>query len=523
MRFRKHLVAILLTACLTQVLAISATAKDTQPTTPNASNSMASKDDLSAQKELFQVQLDAKKELLQKDIDAQAKRIDAFEKRIDDQTSRIGDIGSGVDRFTSVTGLMGRLITAILFGIGFWGYKTAKNDARETAKEASSQWFETNHNKLLSQMEELESRVAQASQTIDRHAEEVAQKSNDAQAKIKADSEKVQTDIEVLQNQLLKSNTLEKSKDLVSTETPDVRKSAEQLKQKPESEYTFTDWNTRAFSAVSEGKLENAIFYWDKAIISPDTQPKDHAQTLFNKGVTLGQLNRSEEAIATYNALITQFGPATELALREQVAKAMLNKGYPLGQLNRSEEAIATYDALITQFGTAEDLVLRDSVAKAMYNKGNGLSKLNRSEAAIATYDALITQFDPATELALREQVANAFNGKGFTLLCMAKANWENSDLANNLLAKASDACKLAISKNPDNGMAHGNLAYISWLQVDAIAAEQHFRTGLASTTDGGETLYKCTLADFNIHPIEPDRGFKELVEKLWAEYQQAA
>ncbi len=104
MRIRKRLGTILLTACLSQMLALSATAEDTQPTVAN-NNSMASKGDLSAQKELFQVQLDAKKELLQKDIDAQAKRIDAFEKRIDDQNSRISDIGSGVDRFTSVTGL----------------------------------------------------------------------------------------------------------------------------------------------------------------------------------------------------------------------------------------------------------------------------------------------------------------------------------------------------------------------------------------------------------------------------------
>ncbi len=523
MRFRKHLVAILLTASLTQVLAISATATDTQPATPSACNSMASKDELSAQKELFQVQLDAKKELLQKDIDAQAKRIDAFEKRIDDQNSRIGDIGSGVDRLTSATGDLGILITVILVGIGIWGYTTARNDAKETAQVAASQWFKENNNKLISQMEELEKRASHASLTIDEHREQFVQDTNAARVEIEASKEKVQADIEALQTQLLKSNTVEKSEDLVSTETPDVRKSAEQLKQKPESEYTFTDWNTRAFAAYSEGKLEDAIFYWDKAISSPDIHPQAHAQTLFNKGYCLSKLNRSEEAIATYEALITKFEPATELALREPVAKAMFNKGITLDQLNRSEEAITSYDALITQFGTAKELALREQVAKAMLNKSIRLSKLNRSEAAIATFDALITQFEPATELALREQVAKAMNNKSFSLLCLAKASWENTDLANELLAKASDACKLAISKNADNGLAHGNLAYISWLQGDAVAAEQHFRTGLAATKNGGETLYNGTLKDFDIHPIEPDHGFRELVEKLWAEYQQAA
>jgi tetratricopeptide (TPR) repeat protein len=244
------------------------------------------------------------------------------------------------------------------------------------------------------------------------------------------------------------------------------------------------------------------------------------AKAMVNKGVTLGQLNRTEEEIATYDALITQFDTAEELALREQVAKAMNNKSITLGQLNRTEEEIATHDALITQFGSATELALRESVANAMVNKGVTLGQLNRSEEAIATYDAVITQFGSATELALREQVASALNGKGFNLLCMAKASWENSDLASELLAKASDACKLAISKNPDDGLANGNLAYINWLKGDAVTAEQHFRTGLRSSTDGGETLYKGTLPDFDIHPIEPDNGFRALVEKLWSEHQ---
>lgn len=485
MKLRKRLGAILLTACLSQVLALSATATDTQSTTPNASNNMATKDDLSAQKELFQVQLDAKKELLQKDIEAQAKRIDAFEKRIDDQNSRIGDIGSNVSWFGIIAGIFGTLITLLLALGAFVGYKTAKKDAqetaegaaKETAKVAASQWFEANHNKLLSKMEELEKRVDHASQTIDGHTQEVAQKSSATRAKMEELEEKAQTQMQAIQNRMSQDRTTGQSEDQFPKDNSAIEQKSDQLKQKPESEYTFSDWNTRAFAAYSEGKLENAIFYWDKAISARDIQPQAHAQTLVNKGLVLGKLNRNKEAIATYIKVTAQFGSATELALREKVAEAMFAKGYTLGQMNGSEEEIATYDELITQFGSA-------------------------------------------TELALREQVAKALIGKGFRLLCMAKANWENPILASELLAKANDACELAISKNSDNGLAHGNLAYISWLQGDEVAAEQHFRTGLASTTEGGETLYKGTLTDFDIHPIEPDHGFRALVEKLWAEYQ---
>lgn len=431
MKLRKHLGAILLIACLNQVLALGATATDTQPASPNASNNTANKDDLSAQKELFQVQLEAKKELLQKDIEAQAKRIDAFEKRIDDQNSRIGDIDSGVDMFGIIAGISGTLITVLLVGIGLWGYKTAKNDARETAKAAASQWFETNHHELISQMKELENRIVQAIQKIDEHEEDVAQRSNEFKEKTNDLFEK---QMEASQTRLLQSTTDIKSEKQSPIDNSAIEQKAKQLKQKPESAYTFTDWNTRAFAAYSEGKLEDAIFYWDKAISSPDILPRTHAQ-------------------------------------------AMLNQGYCLGQLNRNEEAIATYDALITQFGSA-------------------------------------------TELAFREQVADAMTNKGFLLLCMAKNNWGNPALANELLTKASDACMLAISKNSNNGLAHGNLAYISCLQGDAVAAEQHFKTGFASTKNGGEPLYKGTLTDFDIHPIEPDQGFRALVEKLWGEYQ---
>jgi tetratricopeptide (TPR) repeat protein len=529
MKIRKHLRIILLGACLIHSLAMAA---DTQPANTNAVNlpnteiSVASKDDLSAQKELFQLQLDAKKELLQKDIEAQAKLIDAFEKRIDDQTNRIGDIGSSVDMFGVIAGILGALITVVLVGIGIWGYKAAKSDAKVTAEQVASKWFEENHKNLNSRMEELESRFSEASKTIHDLQDNVAQISSAASAEIEATTvalkEKAKIEIEFFQSQLRQSFTGEKSENPPPQENAAIEQKAEQLKQKPETEYTFTDWNTRAFAAYSEGKLDDAIFYWDKAIASVDIQPQDQAQTMLNKGFALGRLNRGKEEIETYNAVIEKFGNAEELSLREQVANAMVNKAVTLGQLHGSEEAIAACDEVIIKFGTAEELSLRVRVASAMANKGNALSRLSRNEDAIAVYDAVITQFSTAEELSFRVPVANALNGKGFSLLCIAKAHWGNVAFAKELLVNANNACTLAISKNSDLGTAHGNLAYITWLQNDAIAAERHFRIGLSSTTDSGESLYKVTLTDFDIHPIEPDQGFRELVEKLWAEYRQS-
>ena len=94
------------------------------------------------------------------------------------------------------------------------------------------------------------------------------------------------------------------------------------------------------------------------------------ARALFNKGVTLRQLGRSEDALAVYDDVIGRFGTATELPLREQVAGALVNKGFALGQLGRSEDALAVYDDVIGRFGTATEPSLKKKVEiiqKAMH------------------------------------------------------------------------------------------------------------------------------------------------------------
>jgi tetratricopeptide (TPR) repeat protein len=104
------------------------------------------------------------------------------------------------------------------------------------------------------------------------------------------------------------------------------------------------------------------------------------AAALFNKGVTLGQLNRNAEEIQAYDEALRRIGDATEPALREQISKALFNKGVTLGHLSRSEEAIQAYDELLRRFGDATEPALREPVAKALFNKGITLGRLSRSE-----------------------------------------------------------------------------------------------------------------------------------------------
>jgi hypothetical protein len=57
-----------------------------------------------------------------------------------------------------------------------------------------------------------------------------------------------------------------------------------------------------------------------------DTDAWVNVSAMFNVGVLLGQLGRSEEAAGVYDQLVARFGDATEPALREQVAAALRMK-----------------------------------------------------------------------------------------------------------------------------------------------------------------------------------------------------
>jgi hypothetical protein len=79
--------------------------------------------------------------------------------------------------------------------------------------------------------------------------------------------------------------------------------------------------------------------------------------------MTLGQLDRSAEAITAYDGVVTRFGDADDLPLRERVTPALFSKGMTLGQLDRSAEEITAYDEVVTRFGNADDPALLQQVA----------------------------------------------------------------------------------------------------------------------------------------------------------------
>jgi tetratricopeptide (TPR) repeat protein len=120
---------------------------------------------------------------------------------------------------------------------------------------------------------------------------------------------------------------------------------------------------------------------------------------------------------------VRRFGESSEIVLREAVAKALYNKGYRLGELKRSEEAIAVYDEVVRRFGESSEIVLREAVARALVNRGirflqqgnDNLAKedfsevlaccrgeqalFNRLELEVVTALAGLQQFDEAKQV----------------------------------------------------------------------------------------------------------------------------
>ena len=116
-----------------------------------------------------------------------------------------------------------------------------------------------------------------------------------------------------------------------------VTEAAEALRHKPEIDYTFEDWYTKAFAAYVAEQFDEAVFYWSQVAKVEDAKDINIASTLYNKGVTLGKLKRFEEAIAVYDQLLKNYGPE----LQEEGARALANAVEMLLVLNQYKAAIA--------------------------------------------------------------------------------------------------------------------------------------------------------------------------------------
>lgn len=133
------------------------------------------------------------------------------------------------------------------------------------------------------------------------------------------------------------------------------------------------------------GNHEAAFRVFDEALRRTE-DPDVRAQALLNRGVSRSFIGDRVAAIADYMAVVELAGAATE-----QVARALFNKGVTLGALGRSEEAVRVYDDVVTRFGDRSEPALAEQVARALVNRGVAKRQHGEVTGAITDYNAALS------------------------------------------------------------------------------------------------------------------------------------
>ena len=342
---------------------------------------------------------------IKKQVETQKETVNAFDKRIED-----------IDYYINFYSI---LITLVALFVSLATFFSASSKAKNEARESAENWFKQNENNLLKDIDALKERLKKY---------EVDAKNDIAQA-----IQNIQVGINENASQLVKDAQKGTSADFKSTvitanPSPELKAASEELKNKPESQYTFNDWNTLGFAAYAENNLAFAAEYWGKAAIATDASNGASANALFNKGITLDLLNKHEEAIACYDELIQRYGSSAELNLQLQVAKALVSKGVVLGKQNTPDKAIDCFNEVIRRFDTTAFIQLQERVANALGNKGVALRSQNKHDEEIACYDEILKRFSLSTEPELQEHIVSAYLNKG--VLLTDKKNMPNEAIA---------------------------------------------------------------------------------------------
>ena len=146
----------------------------------------------------------------------------------------------------------------------------------------------------------------------------------------------------------------------------------EEEQREKEKTLTFWDYIRRGNRAYDEGRLQDAMDEYSKAIeIYPE-----NAGAYYNRGYIYNDLGQHEKAIEDYDKAIE---------LEPNLVKAYNNRGYVYNDLGQYEKAIKDYDKAIE---------LEPSEAKVYNNRGNVYKNLVQHEKAIEDYTRAI-QLNP--------------------------------------------------------------------------------------------------------------------------------
>ena len=215
-----------------------------------------------------------------------------------------------------------------------------------------------------------------------------------------------------------------------------------------------------------KANFTKAIEFYEKAIeIKPD-----FALAWNNKGVTLDDLNRLDEALKAYEKTIE---------IKPDDVKAWDNKGVTLGKLDRHDEALKSFEKTIE---------IKPDDAEAWDHKGVALAKLNKLDEALKAHEKAIE---------IKPDFAEAWYNKGVTL----------DDL--NRLDEALKAYEKAIEIKPDYAEAWYNRACVYSLKGEKEKALSNLEKAIKMDMTSKQEAKK----DEDFKNLWDDPDFKKLVE----------
>ena len=320
-------------------------------------------------------ELAAKQEL---DRQLMSRDLQYMEKRMDEVDSRISNQNEHVSHGLDLLGHMLTVLTIVLTVGGLAGYLTvrakAAAEARAVGKEEVLKWFAENAGVAKESVDnlqrQLEQMQASAANLLETHREKMSN--------IAAATEILQADVDRRGASGATSMSPEASVALAQ--------SAKVAQDKPASERSFDDWNSRAFDAYRNKDWKVALSSWEAASSFPAATDFQKCTALLNMAHVKSQSGDEIGAVNSYRQLISEYRRSREPGIIERVVTAMIAAGDLLAQIGRKEEAVATFEEAIAESKkTGAAWALRSSVA-ALFNLGCVLGDLGRWEAVVASY-----------------------------------------------------------------------------------------------------------------------------------------
>ena len=186
------------------------------------------------------------------------------------------------------------------------------------------------------------------------------------------------------------------------------------------------------------GRSDEAIAAFDDVLAqygSGAVSAEQAARALVNKGMLLGELQRTAEAVDVYDRVERQFGASSASAIAEAVAYALANKGELLSAQCRYAEAIHVFDDAVQRFAGIHNPKIEAKVASALMYRGVVLAALNRRAEAVEICDAVAQRYRASEAPEVKAEVATALVLKGNALLEMDPSSVDPAACAQDLHA----------------------------------------------------------------------------------------